>query len=93
MAVLTIRLIRSFEYRNVKLMILKNIDLDATTTQQLLDIVMKEIQSNSAYLPHRTRKYDTLKMYHKPHSFKSNHLVINFEDDAHLILKPDMTLT
>jgi transposase-like protein len=70
MAVLTIRLIRSFEYRNVKMMILKNVDLDNTTTQQLLETILKEIQTQSAYLPHRTRNYDVLKMYHKPHSFK-----------------------
>lgn len=92
MTVLTIRLIRSFEYRNVKLMVLKNVDL-SMTTQQLLERVMSEIQTNSAYLPHRTRHYDTLKKYHTPHSFKSNHLVINFEDDEHLILKNDQTLS
>ncbi len=70
MSVLTIRVIRSFEYRNVKLMILKNVDLENTTTQQLMDMVNHEIQTNSAYLPHRNRKYDTLKLYHKAHSFK-----------------------
>jgi len=91
-AVITIRLIRSFEYRNVKMMVLKGVDLQNTTTEQLLEKVLQEIETNSAYLPHRTRKYDTLKLYHKPHSFKSNHLVINFENDKDLILKPGKTL-
>ena len=37
--VLTIRLVRSFEYRNVKNMVLRNVDLNTTTTEKLLEIV------------------------------------------------------
>ncbi|KAL0491278.1 hypothetical protein AKO1_009972 [Acrasis kona] len=92
MSVLTVRLVRSFEYRNVKNMVLKNVDLENTTTEQLLDVVLKEIDANRAYLPHRGRKYDTIKIYYKAHQNKPNHLVINLGDDDTHILKPGLTL-
>eukprot|EP01027_Heterolobosea_sp_BB2_P002352 GEZU01003518.1.p1 GENE.GEZU01003518.1~~GEZU01003518.1.p1 ORF type:complete len:123 (-),score=44.32 GEZU01003518.1:90-458(-) len=92
MATLTIRCIRSFEYRNIKNMILKDIDLENTTTEQLMQKVNEEIQKNAAWAPHRTKKYDTMKICHKAHGFKSQNLVINLENDDTLILKKDQTL-
>ena len=38
-ATLTIRLIKSFEYRNVKLLIQKNVNLKEITTEKLLEMI------------------------------------------------------
>lgn len=50
------------------------------------------IQKESKYKTHVTKKYDTFKLYMQAHSFKSQHLVINFEDDETKILAMDKTL-
>ncbi|KAG2387696.1 hypothetical protein C9374_001290 [Naegleria lovaniensis] len=89
---ITIRLIKSFAYRNIKLMILKDIQSEQLTGHDLLNLIKDKIEKESAYLPHRNRPYDTLKMYHHAHSFKANNLVINFQDDDKLVLHLDKTL-
>ena len=57
MVVITVRCIRSFEYRNVKNMVLHDVDLENTTTEQLLAKVLEKIQSDAAFAPHKTKKY------------------------------------
>ena len=54
--------------------------------------IQDKINTESAYLPHRNRHYDTLKLYHHAHSFKANSLVINMHDDDKLILNLDKSL-
>lgn len=60
---LTIRLIRSFEHRNLKFMVLKNVDLDLKT-DDLIAKVLAEIQEPSHNLPRpfKTYQFDTLKV-------------------------------
>lgn len=113
--VLTIRLIRSFEYRNVKNFIVK---CDPSiTSEQLMQTIrssstyfcffkkknliflfilsklnQSEINTDAALVPFRTKKFDTLKIHHKPFGFKANNLVINFEHDENWILLPHKTL-
>ncbi|KAI5951543.1 hypothetical protein KGF54_004617 [Candida jiufengensis] len=87
-ALITIRIVKSFPYRNVKNLILKDIDLKATTPKQLLEVVINNINTNGSLRPFRNVEYDSLKIYTKAHGSKSMNLVINFEnDDDWVILK------
>ncbi|KAJ1984999.1 hypothetical protein H4R33_004192 [Dimargaris cristalligena] len=63
--VVTVRLIKSFEYRTFKNVVLKNIDFAQTTVGDL----KKQIQ------------HDTLKIYTKAHGSKTNNLIVNLDRD------------
>lgn len=88
---IVVRLIRSFAYRNVKNMILK--DIDTTITIKDLKIIIKnKIFSESAFVPHRTKNYDTLKLYTHAHGHKPDCLVINLDKDDTQILQDEKTI-
>lgn len=76
-----IRVIKSFSYRVVKNLILPHVDLTTMTVGELkikaqegssfLSLPNRtEIQTQAAFKPFRTVKYDTLKIYVKAHGFK-----------------------
>jgi len=90
--ILSIRLIRSFEHRNLRFFPLKAVDL-SWTTEQLMSVIKENIK-NSTSLPPPFRKFDfdTLKIEHQAHGFKSNDPVMNCENDDQLILKPGQKL-
>ncbi|XP_074659087.1 UPF0538 protein C2orf76 homolog [Tubulanus polymorphus] len=90
---ITVRLIRSFEHRNIKHVIYKHIDF-SMTAKQLMNHVNQDIQHRPG-LPPPIRKfqYDTMKIQHKAHGAKSNDPVINTENDECLMLKPGKTLS
>ncbi|KAH3684252.1 hypothetical protein WICPIJ_004772 [Wickerhamomyces pijperi] len=90
---LTLRIIKSFPYRNVKNVILPSIDLTTTTPRQLLTLMQDMINKEGKYRPYRGVEYDTLKIYTKAHGTKSMNLVINFEKDDEWVLKLDDTKT
>lgn len=85
-SLITIRIIKSFPYRNVKNHIIKDIDLKSTTPKQLLVKVIEVINTTGALRPYRNVAYDTVKIYTKAHGSKSMHLVINFENDEDWVL-------
>jgi len=60
---LTIRLIRSFEHRNLKFLVLKNVRLDLRTSD-LIALILEEIQKPFHNLPRpfKTYEFDTLKV-------------------------------
>nr|XP_039252695.1 UPF0538 protein C2orf76 homolog [Styela clava] len=93
MAILTIRLIRSFEYNNVKPVVFQNVDL-SLNTGDFMKLVKQEIPSRSG-LPPPFKKfdYDTMKISHKAHGTKSGNLAINVEDDDTLILEKGISLS
>lgn len=80
-AVLTIRIIKSFPYRNVKNHILPSVDLKHTTPRQLFEQVKNIVQTTGALRPYRNIEYNALKVYTHAHGTKSMNLVINFEND------------
>lgn len=80
-AIITIRIIKSFPYRNVKNYVIHDLDLTTTTVSELLKQTSQMIQSSGAYRPYRTVDYDTLKIYTKAHHSKTMNLIINIEDD------------
>ncbi|EGW33329.1 uncharacterized protein SPAPADRAFT_60664 [Spathaspora passalidarum NRRL Y-27907] len=85
-SLITIRIIKSFPYRNVKNYIIKDIDLKSTTPKQLLENIKNVINTTGALRPYRNIEYDSLKIYTKAHGTKSMHLVINFENDEEWVL-------
>ncbi|XP_070566461.1 UPF0538 protein C2orf76 homolog isoform X2 [Ptychodera flava] len=92
MATLTVRLIRSFEHRNIKPLVFRNVDLELTT-KEFIRLINKEIQERPGIPPpFKKYSYDTLKVLHSAHGTKPNDLVINLEDDDILILEEDTRL-
>jgi len=93
--VLGVRLIRSFQHRNIRRIVLKvsQEDLQGWTTQDLKRILDQKIPSESS-LPPPFKKYafDTFKIEHLAHKAKTSDPVINRENDQELILKEDVSL-
>lgn len=85
-ALITVRIIKSFPYRNVKNHIISSINLKECTPSQLLDLVHKIINTTGALRPYRNVNYDTVKVYTHAHGTKSMNLVINFDHDERDIL-------
>ncbi|ODQ81180.1 hypothetical protein BABINDRAFT_33953 [Babjeviella inositovora NRRL Y-12698] len=88
-SIITVRIIKSFPYRNVKNVILKDVNLQELTPQKLHKLMLDKINTEGAYRPYRNVVYDTLKVYNHAHQSKSMNLVVNMEDDEGLVLKLD----
>ncbi|KTW27373.1 hypothetical protein T552_02352 [Pneumocystis carinii B80] len=91
MAVLTIRLIRSFTYRVIKYLVLREINLEKTTVKDLQTLIFNEIYKNPEYKAYQTSKFDTLKIYVHSQRTKTSNRIINLDNDE-WILDPCMTL-
>lgn len=80
-SVITIRIIKSFEFRSMKAYVIKSIDLTTTTVAGLEEMCRKEVTSNSAFRAFRSYadKLDTLKLYTKAHGSKTTNLIINLD--------------
>ncbi|KAK9466503.1 hypothetical protein V1512DRAFT_276509 [Lipomyces arxii] len=89
---ITVRVIKSFEYRTERNLVLRDLDLTTTTVGDLLEIANKDIMSMGAFRPYRSIKYDTLKIYTKAHGAKTTNLIINVERDDWLLLDHSRTL-
>lgn len=85
-ALITVRIVKSFPYRNVKNYIIPSINLKETTPSKLLDTVREIINTTGGLRPYRNVLYDTIKVYTHAHGSKSMNLVINFNDDERDIL-------
>eukprot|EP01117_Protostelium_nocturnum_P006196 TRINITY_DN2234_c1_g1_i1.p1 TRINITY_DN2234_c1_g1~~TRINITY_DN2234_c1_g1_i1.p1 ORF type:complete len:101 (-),score=23.45 TRINITY_DN2234_c1_g1_i1:520-822(-) len=75
-SILTIRLIRSFEYRTTKNMILTGLCLSEITVSQLKSMIREKISSNPSFKAYQNLPLDTLKIYSKAHGAK-----VNLRDD------------
>eukprot|EP01136_Pigoraptor_vietnamica_P005679 Opistho-1_new@37633 len=84
---ITVRLVKNFEYRTIKPLVLHNIDPNMTA-KELMDLVNKRIGEISGYPQYRNNNFDTIKILHQPHLSKTNNTVINLDHDE-LILSPD----
>lgn len=96
-SLLTIRIIKSFPYRNVKNHIVKSVNLKDTTPKQLFNQLIETINTTGGLRPYRNVEYNTLKIYTKAHGTKSMNLVINFDNDEECIIysptvNPDKSL-
>ena len=73
---LTIRLIRSFVYRNIKHVVLREVP-QSLTFGELKERVKEVIQKDPKHIPLRKHVFDTMQLYCMPHEFKPNFLVID----------------
>lgn len=88
-SIITVRIVKSFPYRNVKNVILKDIDLLTLTPAGLHQLMLTKIATEGAYRPYRNVEYTSLKVYNHAHKSKSMNLVINMDDDDTLVLALD----
>jgi len=80
-ATLTIRIIKSFEYRTEKSLILHDVNLETTTVGRLKEVAKETIQTQPGWKPYRTINLDTVKLYTKAHGAKTTNLIINLDHD------------
>lgn len=85
--IITVRIIKSFEFRTFKNIILNSIS-NELTVGDLKSLVKNKIKELKGYNPD---KYDTLKIYFKTHGSKTSNLIINVNDGDDF-LKDDVTL-
>ncbi|KAI6102734.1 hypothetical protein EDD16DRAFT_1644559 [Pisolithus croceorrhizus] len=70
-ATITVRVIKSFEYRTEKSLVLHKLDLQKTTVGELKNIAKQAIQSGPGWKAYRNVDLDTLKLYTKAHGAKA----------------------
>ncbi|KAF8327056.1 cytoplasmic protein [Amanita rubescens] len=80
-ATITVRVIKSFEYRTERNLVLHHINLEKTTVRELKDIVNRAIQSLPSWKAYLNVTLDTLKLYTKAHGAKTTNLIINLDHD------------
>jgi len=91
-ATLTVRIIKSFEFRTEKSLVLHNINLETTTVGQLKDNVRRVVQTQAGWKPYRNLVLDTLKLYTKAHGAKTTNLIINLDHDDWILGDDSKTL-
>lgn len=85
-SIITVRVIKSFPYRNVKNLVFHDYDLQNKTAGDLLRDCMARISTEGIFRPFRNVKLDTLKVYTHAHGSKTVNLVINFDHDEDWML-------
>ncbi|KAJ7684835.1 hypothetical protein DFH06DRAFT_1156809 [Mycena polygramma] len=90
-ATLTIRIIKSFEFRTEKSLVLHNVNLETTTVGELKDLARAAVTSQPGWKPYRNVVLDTLKLYTHAHGAKTTNLIINL-DHEEWILNDDSQL-
>jgi hypothetical protein len=85
---LTVRLVRSFEYKTVRTIYFHDVDLDTTSLAQLKSMIDERVRGTETLLFLQAVPFDTFKIYSQPHGAKTSNPVINLVDDDKLIL-PD----
>ncbi|KDN46972.1 hypothetical protein K437DRAFT_294168 [Tilletiaria anomala UBC 951] len=80
-AVITIRVIKSFEYRTMKALVLKAVDLTTMTVGELKQRCRQEITATPAFKAFRSsvNSLDTIKVYTRAHGSKTTNLIINLD--------------
>lgn len=80
-AVITVRVIKSFAYRSMKALVLKDVDLTSMTVEQLEERCRQEVAKAQGFKAFRTYapKLDTLKIYTRAHGAKTTNLIINLD--------------
>ncbi|TFY72392.1 hypothetical protein EVG20_g639 [Dentipellis fragilis] len=101
-ATLTIRIIKSFEYRTERSLVLHDLNFENTTVGDLKEIVrqgisvfhvLQAIHSQPAWKAYRTVSFDTFKLYTKAHGAKTTNLIINLDHDDWILDDENRTLS
>eukprot|EP00731_Ephydatia_muelleri_P008666 Em0004g1004a len=88
---LTVRLIRSFEYRNIRNIVVKGIPLNMLVKDFMAEI-NNRLQSDAALpVPFKRHKYDAMKVHSFAYGSKTSDTAINL-DHEEWILDPSKTL-
>ncbi|XP_026150428.1 UPF0538 protein C2orf76 homolog [Mastacembelus armatus] len=91
-AVVTVRLVRSFEHRNFKAVVFHGVCLDQTV-QEFMQLVRHDVVTRPGLPPPlKNYAYDTMKIIHQAHGAKTNELVMSLHNDEKLILQDSQTL-
>lgn len=89
-ATVTVRLIKSFEYKNFRNVIFHNLDLSTLTLSDLEKMTRERISANpvlSRLFPTTSAApLDTFKRYYTRHSAKTNNAIINVGEDEKLVM-------
>lgn len=88
-SVITVRIIKSFPYRNVRNHVFQHVDLVNTTARQFFDMILDTIRTDGSLRPYRNVEYDTIKIYTHAHATKTMNLVINMDHDDDWVLDLD----
>ncbi|EJU05620.1 hypothetical protein DACRYDRAFT_20056 [Dacryopinax primogenitus] len=91
-ATLTVRVIKSFEFRTEKSLVLRDYNLETETVGSLKERVIHDIHTLPGWKPYRTAQPDTLKLYTKAHGAKTTNLIINLDHDEWLLTDDSVTL-
>lgn len=80
-AIITVRLIKNFEYRAMKPLVLKDMDLTKLTARALIERCQAEVAAQPAFKAYRhaISTLDTLKIYTHAHGAKTTNLIINLD--------------
>ncbi|EPQ31374.1 uncharacterized protein PFL1_00709 [Pseudozyma flocculosa PF-1] len=86
-AIITVRIIKSFEFRSMKAYVVKGIDLTTTSVADLEQRCVNEVRTNPAFKAFRSYapKLDTLKLYTRAHGSKTTNLIINLDHPEWLL--------
>ncbi|WFD44387.1 hypothetical protein MPSI1_003055 [Malassezia psittaci] len=79
-AVITVRVIKSFEYRTMKALVL-HVDLTQTNIAQLRERCVDAVRTQAGFKAYRNvaNQLDTLKLYTHAHGAKTSNLIINLD--------------
>ncbi|KAN0127521.1 Uncharacterized protein family UPF0538 [Lactarius tabidus] len=91
-AIITVRVIKSFDFRTERSLVLRDINLETTTIGNLKTIVRDAIQTQSGWKPYRSASFDTLKLYTQAHGAKTTNLIINLDHDEWIFSDESKTL-
>ncbi len=86
---ITVRVIKSFPHRNIKSIVLHNIDLTTVHPSGLLTVCKGALQKWKAY---KDTEVDTFKIYTHAHASKTVSLTINLDHDEDWILNKHVPL-
>jgi len=91
-ATLTLRIIKSFEYRTERSLVLHGVNLETTTVGDLKNIAHQAVQAQAGWKPYRNVVFDTMKLYTKAHGAKTTNLIINLDHDEWILDDDSQTL-
>ncbi|KAF7984076.1 hypothetical protein HWV62_17636 [Athelia sp. TMB] len=84
-ATLTLRIIKSFEFRTERSLVLHAINLETTTVGELKELARQAIKTQPGWKPYKTVVLDTVKLYTKAHGAKTTNLIINLDNDEWIL--------
>ncbi|KAI9632092.1 cytoplasm protein [Dioszegia hungarica] len=91
-ATITVRIIKSFEYRTFRGMVLKGVNLGEVTVGELMERCKRDIKTAPGYKAYRNLELDTLKLYTVAHGSKTTNLIINLDKDEWILTDMGKTL-